>query len=103
MTADSPAGALPGAQTAGAGTATLRLPGLHAVITGASRGIGAVIAATLAAEGVRVSLLGRDAEALRRVAEGLGGDGPALAITTDVTDSESVQAAFTKADRKRHV
>ena len=80
-----------------AGTPTSRLSGLHAVITGASRGIGAVIAATLAAEGVRVSLLGRDAEALRRVAEGLGGDGPALAITTDVTDSESVRAAFTQA------
>jgi 3-hydroxybutyrate dehydrogenase len=79
------------------GTPTSRLPGLHAVITGASRGIGAVIAAALAAEGVRVSLLGRDAEALSRVAEELGGAGPALAITTDVTDSESVQAAFKKA------
>ena len=97
MTADSPAGALPGAQTARVGTPASRLPGLHAVITGASRGIGAAIAAALAAEGVRVSLLGRDAEALSRVAEGLAGDGPALAITTDVTDSESVRAAFTQA------
>jgi NAD(P)-dependent dehydrogenase (short-subunit alcohol dehydrogenase family) len=34
---------------------THRLAGLHAVVTGASRGIGAVIAASLAAEGVQVS------------------------------------------------
>ena len=42
-----------------------RLAGLHAVVTGASRGIGAVIAAALVAEGVRVSLLGRDAGTLQ--------------------------------------
>jgi NAD(P)-dependent dehydrogenase (short-subunit alcohol dehydrogenase family) len=75
---------------------THRLAGLHAVVTGASRGIGAVIAASLAAEGVQVSLLGRDEGALGRVVEELG-DARALAITTDVTDSRSVQNAFTAA------
>jgi NAD(P)-dependent dehydrogenase (short-subunit alcohol dehydrogenase family) len=74
-----------------------RLTGLHAVVTGASRGIGAVIAAALVAEGVRVSLLGRDAGALARVAKELGGDPYALAITTDVTDSTSVRSAFAAA------
>jgi NAD(P)-dependent dehydrogenase (short-subunit alcohol dehydrogenase family) len=74
-----------------------RLAGLHAVVTGASRGIGAVIAAALVAEGVRVSLLGRDAGALARVAKELGGDACALAITTDVTDSTSVRSAFAAA------
>ena len=83
-----------------AGTPTSRLPGLHAVITGASRGIGAVIAAALAAEGLRVSLLGRDTEALGRVVKELGEDGPALAITTDVTHSGSVQAAFAQARQR---
>jgi NAD(P)-dependent dehydrogenase (short-subunit alcohol dehydrogenase family) len=75
----------------------VRLAGLHAVVTGASRGIGAVIAAALAAEGVRVSLLGRDAGTLGQVAKELGGDPGALAITTDVTDSTSVHSAFAAA------
>jgi 3-hydroxybutyrate dehydrogenase len=70
---------------------------LHAVVTGASRGIGADIAAGMVAEGVRVSLLGRDAEALRRVADGLGGDERARPIATDVTDCDSVATAFATA------
>jgi 3-hydroxybutyrate dehydrogenase len=74
-----------------------RLAGLHAVVTGASRGIGAVVAAALVAEGVRVSLLGRDAAALARVSQELGGDPCALAITSDVTDSTSVHSAFAAA------
>jgi 3-hydroxybutyrate dehydrogenase len=80
-----------------AGSQTSRLAGLHAVVTGASRGIGAVIAAALVAEGVRVSLMGRDEGALRRVAQELGGEVRALAIKTDVTESQSVQKAFAQA------
>jgi NAD(P)-dependent dehydrogenase (short-subunit alcohol dehydrogenase family) len=72
-----------------------RLKGLHAVVTGASRGIGAVVAAALAAEGVRVSLMGRDTAALGRVARELGAD--SIAITTDVADSTSVHSAFAAA------
>ena len=67
---------------------------LHAVVTGASRGIGAAIAAALAAEGVRVSLLGRDTAALGRIVEELGGDARARGITADVSDSTSVRNAF---------
>jgi NAD(P)-dependent dehydrogenase (short-subunit alcohol dehydrogenase family) len=70
------------------------LAGLHAVVTGASRGIGAVIAAGLVAEGVKVSLLGRDSGTLQRVTEELGGPSQAVAITTNVTDAASVQDAF---------
>jgi len=73
-----------------------QLAGLHAVVTGASRGIGAVIAASLAAEGVRVSLFGRDTASLGRVARELG-DPSALALTTDVTDSTSIRSAFAAA------
>jgi NAD(P)-dependent dehydrogenase (short-subunit alcohol dehydrogenase family) len=81
---------------------TSRMAGLHAVVTGASRGIGAAISAVLAAHSVRVSLMGRDEAALRRVAQELGGDGgaadrQAVAIATDVTDSASVLNAFTTA------
>jgi 3-hydroxybutyrate dehydrogenase len=80
-----------------AGSQTSRLADLHAVVSGASRGIGAVIAAALVAEGLRVSLMGRDEGALGRVAQELGGEVRALAIPTDVTDSQSVQKAFTQA------
>ena len=69
----------------------------HAVVTGASRGIGSTIAAALAARGARVSLLGRDAEKLNTVAAAIGGTGRATAIVADVTDSASVSAAFNKA------
>src|ERR1700753_272213 len=68
-----------------------QLAGLHAVVTGASRGIGAVIAAALVADGVRVSLLGRDGDSLQRVAQELGGADRAWPLITDVTDSTSVE------------
>jgi NAD(P)-dependent dehydrogenase (short-subunit alcohol dehydrogenase family) len=66
-------------------------------VTGASRGIGVVIAAALVCEGMRVSLLGRDAGTLQRVAQELGGEERAMAIPTDVTDSASVQKSFAAA------
>ncbi len=73
------------------------LAGRHAVITGASRGIGAAIASALAAEGVLVSLLGRDAAALRTLAIQLGGNAHALAVSADVADEGKVTAAFDRA------
>jgi NAD(P)-dependent dehydrogenase (short-subunit alcohol dehydrogenase family) len=77
--------------------ATAPLAGRHALVTGASRGIGAAIAAALVADGVRVSLLGRDAGNLQRVSEDLGGGDRAFPIVADVTDPESVQSAFAAA------
>jgi NAD(P)-dependent dehydrogenase (short-subunit alcohol dehydrogenase family) len=71
--------------------------GRHAVVTGASRGIGSTIAAALAARGARVSLLGRDAENLHTVSKALGGSSVATPIVADVTDGTSVRAAFEKA------
>ena len=71
----------------------------HALITGASRGIGADIAAALAADGARVSLLGRDIARLTAVAAGLGGADHALPIAADVTDAASVKEAFAAARR----
>ena len=76
---------------------TAQLAGRHAVVTGASRGIGAVIAAVLAGEGVCVSLLGRDAGNLQRVSDDLGGKGRAFPIVADLTDPPSVQSAFAAA------
>jgi len=76
---------------------TSPLTGRHAVVTGASRGIGAAIAAALVADGARVSLLGRQEDTLRAVARELGGDDRAAGIVADVTDSASVLAAFAHA------
>jgi NAD(P)-dependent dehydrogenase (short-subunit alcohol dehydrogenase family) len=72
-------------------------PRRHALITGASRGIGASIAAALAADGIRVSLLGRDAAALAQVATELGGAERALPLSADVTDAAAVKQAFAAA------
>src|SRR5258706_1512822 len=76
---------------------TAQLAGRHAVVTGASRGIGAVIAAVLAGDGVCVSLLGRDAGNLRRGSDDLGGKSRAVPIVADLTDPPSVQIAFAAA------
>ena len=72
------------------------LSGQHALVTGASRGIGAVVAAALAAEGARVSLLARDTQSLAQVAGQLGKDS-ALPVVADVTDAASVRGAFAAA------
>ncbi len=75
------------------------LAGRHAIVTGASRGIGAAIAAAMAAEGARVSLLGRDAARLQAVSEAAGGPDRATPIRADVAVSESVREAFAAARR----
>jgi NAD(P)-dependent dehydrogenase (short-subunit alcohol dehydrogenase family) len=63
--------------------------GRIALVTGASRGVGAAIARRLAASGHRVACLGRDADALTSVAESVGG----LPLVCDVTDDAAVERA----------
>jgi NAD(P)-dependent dehydrogenase (short-subunit alcohol dehydrogenase family) len=71
------------------------LEGKHAVVTGASRGIGLAIARRLAAGGARVTLMARDAAALEAAARQLGG---AVAWqVVDVADQASVAEAFARA------
>ncbi len=72
------------------------LAGRHAVVTGASRGIGAVVAEALAADGALVSLLARDAAQLERVAQRLGAE-QAVALPADVTDAAAVERALAAA------
>ncbi len=64
------------------------LSGKTAVVTGASRGIGAAIAAAFASEGARVALLARSESAISAVAAKIGNG--AEAIVCDVTDPKSV-------------
>ena len=51
----------------------MHLDGKHVLVTGASRGIGAVLAREFARVGARVALVARDSDALRELAAGLGG------------------------------
>ena len=76
------------------------LIGRHALVTGAARGIGAEIARTLAAEGATLTLLGRDPDALQRVAATLAGQGHGVA-SADVADPQAVQSAFALARAER--
>ncbi|MDF1854689.1 SDR family oxidoreductase [Pseudooceanicola sp.] len=61
------------------------------LITGASSGIGASCAELFLAQGWRVGLLARRADALAAVA---GGHANALCLPADVTDESAVEAAF---------
>jgi NAD(P)-dependent dehydrogenase (short-subunit alcohol dehydrogenase family) len=70
----------------------------HAVVTGASRGIGAAIATALTAAGARVSLLGRNESRLTQVSGELGDSSRAIRVS-DVADANSVRDAFAAARR----
>jgi len=64
----------------------------HALVTGGGSGIGAAIAARLAALGARVTLVGRSAEKITAMAAELGA--PARAHVCDITDEAAVSALF---------
>ena len=81
----------------------LELAGKVAVVTGASVGIGRVIATTLAAEGMRLALVARRGELLNTLQQELNQSGAAtsLVIAKDLTEPDAgaairdkVQAAF---------
>jgi NAD(P)-dependent dehydrogenase (short-subunit alcohol dehydrogenase family) len=80
----------------------LRLSGAHALITGGGTGIGAAIAASLADEGCRVTLVGRRPEPLHETASQIRNSrrgarsaaGSVFVHTADVTARAEVDDAF---------
>jgi NAD(P)-dependent dehydrogenase (short-subunit alcohol dehydrogenase family) len=73
------------------------LEGKVAIVTGASRGIGAASARAFAEAGATVVLAARTAQAIATVADEItAAGGTALAIPTDVTDPESVERLVEK-------
>jgi NAD(P)-dependent dehydrogenase (short-subunit alcohol dehydrogenase family) len=77
------------------------LAGRLAVVTGASRGIGAATAEAIAAAGAHVVLAARDGEALDAVARSIrDAGGAATAVPTDVSRVEDVERLFAAAEEK---
>jgi NAD(P)-dependent dehydrogenase (short-subunit alcohol dehydrogenase family) len=71
------------------------LTGRVAVITGAGRGIGRLVARRLADEGAHVALLSRSADKLREAEQLIRDTGAvAFGVVVDVADPEQVTAAF---------
>ncbi|MFE5595684.1 SDR family oxidoreductase [Streptomyces sp. NPDC056549] len=74
-----------------------RFAGQTAIITGASRGIGLAIAERLVAEGAKVVITGRKADALAEAVAGLGGPGHALGVAGHAADAAHQDEAVTRA------
>ena len=68
----------------------------HAIVTGATRGIGAAVAEALAREGASLTLMGRDVAALAARAAALTARHRvrALPVACDVADADAVARAF---------
>ena len=70
---------------------TMQVKGVAAMVTGASRGLGAALARALAREGARVVLVAREAADLERTAREIrAGGGEVQALAGDVGDKEQI-------------
>jgi NAD(P)-dependent dehydrogenase (short-subunit alcohol dehydrogenase family) len=72
------------------------ISGKKALVTGSARGIGRVLALTLAEAGCDVSLVGLHLEGVEKIAREINGMGvKGIAFQADVTNKEEVDGAFT--------
>lgn len=69
------------------------LSGQHALVTGASRGIGRAIAQQLSALGARLTLVARSVPDLEQTAAQLNADAEWIVAPADVTDAQSLSKA----------
>jgi NAD(P)-dependent dehydrogenase (short-subunit alcohol dehydrogenase family) len=76
----------------------LQLQGKHVLITGASKGIGFACAQGFIAEGAKVSLVARTAEALDQAVAALKADGKAARFAADLRDADSAEQALDAAE-----
>jgi NAD(P)-dependent dehydrogenase (short-subunit alcohol dehydrogenase family) len=75
------------------------LTGRHALVTGASSGLGRHFAGVLATAGARVTVGARRAEALAATVETIrASGGQAQAVRMDITDADTVGRAFVEAE-----
>ena len=70
----------------------MKLKNKVAIVTGAASGFGEGIARRFAAEGARVVVADIDAKGAARVANDIGGNGSAIAVTVDVSKNSEVKA-----------
>jgi NAD(P)-dependent dehydrogenase (short-subunit alcohol dehydrogenase family) len=78
-------------------SASGRLAGRTCLVVGGTSGIGLASARRFLAEGARVAVTGLTAASTSEARATLGGLGPSLALTADVRDCSSLEAAFAEA------
>lgn len=71
-----------------------------AVVTGASRGIGAALAERLAGRGYRVILVGREVETLEAIRRGLDTPSRHLSLTADLSSEQEIDSLVERISRE---